>query len=143
MGYYFKFRGMDSLYYQFISRLIGFSFCYGHSYLGITKSSQKFMIGLLKQNWFKTIFSIICWTLFLWGIFIVFMVLFYGSYELLKSWKFYGIGLMPLIAAVFIRVQIKKTMLQFVKSSSKIKSWLSENWFKVAIIILILLYIFK
>jgi len=53
MEYYFKFQGMDSLYYQFISWLIGFSFCYGHSYLGITKSSQKFMIGLLKQNWFK------------------------------------------------------------------------------------------
>jgi len=71
------------------------------------------------------------------------MALFTRSYELLKSWEFYGIGLMPLIAAVFIRVQIKKTMLQFVKSSSKIKNWLSENWFKVAIIILILLYIFK
>lgn len=90
----------------------------------------------LKQNWFKKTINIVCWMLFVWGVFIVVSVLNDGYVGAFKEWPFYVFGILPIFALIFIRGQAKKVLFQTWHMLPS-KEWFSKNWFKLAGVVLV------
>lgn len=93
-----------------------------------------------KKIWL-IIFSIISWILFIWGIFVLFWslkILVGGDFNKLPSWHLYVFGSVPLLFAFFIRNQIKSVLIKTRDFIIKNKSWLAKNYFKVGILVAIL-----